>query len=276
MELRLEEIKWNRVPHFAVCMHSIQINIRGRPERGFFLAIFVIFYANRKKYFRAACWWKMIFIPSRYVHRANMQNAFDGIVASGQEKWKRFFMALYYTSDKLQFSFFVTRSGAVSVFRCIFCNLYAGASDAVAPSFTLRSIHLFPERGAKKSSFAAVFPMFRRCVFTFSANTHSHMQRHRQYSSTHDFFRVILFCISAFLHSLQTFFLLSGEHSTRWWRDGYTVWFGRLCVILIFYVCYSLASRLNVAGWTRRVGVTKEAEHFIYFQLHRWWICVGC
>ena len=67
----------------------------------------------------------MIFPSCSYMSACDIPNAFDRIVESGQE---RFFMAFYYTSDKLLF--FVTRVWARCHFSdahfIIYCNLYAG------------------------------------------------------------------------------------------------------------------------------------------------------
>lgn len=82
------------------------------------------------------------------------------------------------------------------------------------------------------------FPRAVVFFFTFLPNTHSHVHQHRQYSPTH-------FLFQSFSYISMHFFLC--RSSTRWWWNGYTVWFGRLCVILIFYVCYSLLLA-DVAG----------------------------
>ena len=66
------------------------------------------------------------------------------------------------------------------------------------------------------------------------------------------------FFISKFFHTIHAFFFHPARSSTRWWWNGYTVWFGRLCVILIFYVCYSLMLR----GWV--VGQREEVKCILF------------
>lgn len=112
------------------------------------------------------------------------------------------------------------------------------------------------------------FFMFRCCVFTFSANTHSHVHQHRQYSPTQlFFFHFAFFCPWC---KFILFVPRARRSSTRWWWNGYTVWFGRLCVILIFYVCYSLLPA-DVAGMGERVGREKSAFCLCAEFLAWWW-----
>lgn len=67
--------------------------------------------------------------------------------------------------------------------------------------------------------------------------------------------------------------------TTRWWWNGYTVWFGRLCVILIFYVCYShLSADVMAEGGCPGVWLGGTAFSFMcgdFFRCHRLWRSVG-
>lgn len=90
--------------------------------------------------------------------------------------------------------------------------------------------------------------MLRCCVFTFSTNTHSHVHQHHRYSSA--FFYFIPFCVHFCIRwKFIYFFMLTGHSSTRWWWNGYMVWFGRLCVVLIFHIRSSLLWLGWPCGW---------------------------
>lgn len=98
--------------------------------------------------------------------------------------------------------FFVARSSAVSFFRCTFYHLLqfmcGGRFVHLPHSTPHRSIDSSISGMARKktslySKLLMQFFMFRCCVFTFSANTHSHVHQHRQYSPTQLFFFISLF-----------------------------------------------------------------------------------
>lgn len=213
----------------------------------------------------------------------DMQNAFDGIVESGQ---KAFLWRFYDTSDKLQFFHRHSVERAVSLFPLHILSSIAIYALAAPPDPSLfPSIHLFPAECKKlvyipdgcwcSFFFFPPFAMSRCCVFTFSANTHSHVHQHRQYSPTH------FFPVSSCTRC--KFILSCARSSTRWWWNGYTVWFGRLCVILIFYVCYSLLSArcCGGEGGTRRVEAmaaskrNKNAFCLCADFLAWWWFVCG-
>lgn len=160
-------------------------------------------------------------------------------------------MALYYTSDKLHFFsplFSIPNVGVhfSNAHSIIQCNLCAGDSSVQFPRDVLPSIHLFPDRrrvADKKTSLYSkrlmqlfsFFFVFRCCVFTLLANTYSQaVHQHRRCSSTQLLFHPRDFRAHFCTRPMQLFFLLHSS-STRWWWNGYTVWFGRLCVVLIFY-----------------------------------------
>lgn len=274
--------------HFPRSFYSNQINNHEQREKNFFRRMFSYFMRIGKLFFfhssSAACsvdekW----FYPLHSLVCASSQHA--KCIWWNSWKWpgksgRGFFIALYYTSDKLQFSFFVTRLSAVSFFQCIFCNLYAGASDAVSRSLLVSlfwpSIHLFPERCKKLVFIPNCLPMqFFRCraiVFLHFRQTHSHMQRHRQYSSTRGIFFPPLAFHSFCIFALDAIFpCCQTRYSTRWWRDGYTVWFGRLCVILIFYARLS-----GHCWWDGEWNSSLEWERSLFFiLLVWWWICWG-
>jgi hypothetical protein len=185
------------------------------------------------------------------VSACDMLNAFDRIVESGREKWKRFFIALYYTSDKLQF--FVTCARARCHFSdahfIIYCNLYAGENmhfflAFLIPSSIFSSIHLFPEWCKKTSLYSEMLTMqfFLCCstvVFLHFRQTHIHMCINIANIRLHIFYFTLL-CI----------FALDANFLSRVLFDSLMVkWLYGLVwsVILIFYVCYSLLLA-DVAG----------------------------
>lgn len=101
-------------------------SISRHDERDFtFMHFFVSFFMQRVSEVDEKWFFLPVFVS---VSACDMPNAFDRIVESGQEKRKRFFMAFYYTSDKLRF--FVTRAWARCHFSdahfIIYCNLYVG------------------------------------------------------------------------------------------------------------------------------------------------------
>jgi hypothetical protein len=170
------------------------------------------------------------FCISALVCMCDMQNAFDGIVESGQKEVEEVFMALHYTSDKLQF--FVTRSSRGVVFPMHILSSIAiymrGAAmqftSAHSPTLFFPSIHLFPGRdgnvkmGRRKGGKIVYIPNCCRCSFSCSTvvflhfwQTHIHMcapSTSSMFACT-TFYFVLKQLFHAFLRSMQIFSLFA-------------------------------------------------------------------
>lgn len=140
-----------------------------------------------------------------------MPNAFDRIVESGQKKWKRFFMAFYYTSDKLQF--FVTCAWChfFDAHFIIYCNLYEGECralfgrphtkffiDSSISGLVGKKNSLYSKRLAMQFS-----PRCSSVVFLHFRQTHIHMCINIANIRLHFFYVSLFSCIFA----LHAFFL---------------------------------------------------------------------
>lgn len=196
-------------------------------------------------------------------------------------------MALYYTGDKLQF--FVTRSSAVSLFRCTFYHLVQFICGEEWCSFSFFSrrfwlcfaidssisglVQKIKNKNTKLVYSRKCWGSFFWCsavVFLHFWQTHIHMCINITDIRLHTFY-FIVFCMHFCIRCKFIRFLLLSAHRTRcWWWNGYTVWFGRLCVVLIFYIYFSPLSAAVV-------GVSRvEKVHFVYVRIFSMMVvCVG-
>lgn len=119
------------------------------------------------------------------------------------------------------------------------------SSPHLVPLFL--TIHLFPDWWKKLvyipnfCSFPRAVPLL--CFYIFGKHTFT-------CASTLPIFANIFFTIFSYTFVLNAKNFHPACSSTRWWWNGYTVWFGRLCVILIFYVMLS-ADIAGMRWWVK-------------------------